>query len=112
LVFLIGPWAFKVPYVKYGWYENTGYRSFLYGLLANDQERRFSSLSQKLCPVVFGFPFGLLLVMRRAEPMDRELSADEYDAFVNQDGAVLPVEHKWDSFGILNGQIVAVDYGS
>ena len=111
-VFLVGPWAIKVPYVKYGRYENTGFRSFLYGLLANDQEARFSKLSPKLCPVVFHHPFGLLLVMKRTKPLPVELTEEEYQAFINEADAVLPVENKPDSFGLLDGKIVAVDYGS
>lgn len=84
------------------------------------QEVTFSRTGwPELCPVVFALPGGWLTVMRRAEPLTRE-------QFENLDFAewikggtdlpkgewVIPVENKLDSFGVLAGRIVAVDYGS
>lgn len=103
-VFLLGGLAFKFP-TFYSW-EN-----FLYGLLGNMQETRFSQLGwEQLCPVVFSINFGLLVVMKRAMLLtDIEFSNMNYNDFIK---VGVPVENKQCSFGWLNGRIVAVDYGS
>lgn len=107
IVLLIGQYAIKVPTV-------VEWRLFLLGLLANLQEVKFSRTQwPKLCPVVFSVPLGILLVMRRATPLSRQEFDDfDFDAFVETDEYVVPVENKLDSFGWLNGRIVAVDYGN
>ncbi len=105
-VLLTDRWAIKVPRVT------AGYRSFLHGLLANHQEALFSNMSPSLCPVRLGLPLGLLVVMPRCESLAQGMSDGEYEAFVTHEHYVLPVENKRDSFGVLNGNIVAVDYGS
>lgn len=108
-VFLIGRWALKVPKLTKGW------RMFLSGLLANMQERDFGRNGwEQLCPVVFSLPGGWLVVMRRASVLTlREWhSFDAEDFIVNGPGAMLPVENKPDSFGRLDGRIVAIDYGN
>lgn len=106
-VFLVGRYAIKVPCGRYGWAK------WLRGLLANMQERSFGRAGYEgFCPVLFADPLGFVVVMRRADPLDRELSDAEFEAFVNRDGYILPVENKSDSFGYLDGQVVAVDYGN
>ena len=106
-VFLLGSYAFKFPVV-------VEWRLFLCGLLANMQEVTFSRTGwPELCPVVFALPGGFLNVMRRAEPLTREeFFALDFKAFVEKPDYHVPVEDKLDSFGKLNGEIVAVDYGS
>lgn len=105
-VLLIGRWAVKLPRL------GGGYRSLLYGLLANHQEVQFRNLDHKLCPVRFWLPFGLLVVMPRVSPLAQELTSEEYEAFVECEDYVLPVESKADSFGWLGDRLVAIDYGS
>lgn len=111
-VLLIGSWAIKVPYLKFGNYQYTGWIAFLNGLLANLQEAQFSATKDpRLCPVIFHVPGGFLNIMRRAEVLTEGISEEEYEKF--QEGAFhVPVECKGDSFGYLNGQLVAIDYGS
>lgn len=112
-VWLIGKWAVKMP-VFVEW------RLFLIGLLANMQEARFSSVGwSKLCPVVLSLPGGFLNVMHRAEPLTREeFSTLDYAEWIKGGQSlpkgewIIPVENKLDSFGKLNGRIVAVDYGT
>ena len=106
-VYLIGKYAIKRP-VFVEW------RLFLHGLLANIQEAQFSKTGwPELCPVVFACWGGWFLVMRRAEPFDVESFLKfDYEAFVECDDYRVPAEDKMDSFGLLNGQVVAVDYGS
>lgn len=61
-----------------------------------------------LCPIRFCLPYGLLVVMRRAEPLNRALTAEEKSlGFQALDGDGL----KPDSYGLLDGQLVAIDYG-
>lgn len=110
-VLLVGQWALKFPNPK-------EWRLFLLGLLANMQEAMFSETNwPELCPVLWSLPGGWLVVMRRA----REMTEEEYDAFdvetFIQCGAddgqyVVPVERKPDSFGWLDGRVVAIDYGN
>lgn len=84
-------------------------------LLANMQERDFGTTSwPELCPVLFSLPGGWLVVMRRAKPLTlAEWHAFDGEAFIccSRD-AILPVENKPDSFGWLDGRIVAIDYGN
>lgn len=106
-VFLVGRYAIKVPCGRYGWSK------WLRGLLANLQERQFGRAGYAgLCPVLFADPIGLVVVMPRAEILTGALFDAEYERFINRDDYVLPVENKPDSFGFLNGELVAVDYGN
>lgn len=98
---LIGKWAIKYP-------SFVQWNLFLQGLLGNMQERVFSGTKDMmLCPVVWSMPGGFLNVMPRCDPITRE-------QFFNIDTEAFPdmVEHKLDSYGMLHGNIVAVDYGS
>jgi len=106
-VFLIGRWAIKVPRVVYGW------RMFLCGLLANMQEREFSRAGwPELCPVLWSLPGGWLVVMPRCRPLnDFEWACFISESFTTGE-RIVPVEHKRDSFGVLDNRIVAVDYGN
>lgn len=111
-VYLIGRWAIKVP-------AGVEWRLFLLGLLANMQEARFSAMGRpELCPVLFAFPGGLFNVMRRADPVDIDKFFELYPSealfweFRDQGDYLIPVEYKPDSVGMLDGQMVAVDYGS
>jgi hypothetical protein len=81
------------------------------------QERQFARCGwPELCPVLFSLPGGWLVVMRRAQVLtDSEwLQLDEAALMelINRDDYILPVELKSDSFGWLDGRLVAVDYGN
>lgn len=102
-VILTRRYAFKFP-ALYSW------RAFLYGLLNNMNERDWCQASKPLaCPVLWGLPGGFLIVMPRCEALSEEdfegLPLEAYRR------AGLVVEAKPDSFGKLNGLVVAVDYG-
>jgi len=121
VVVLAGRWAFKFPTPVYGW------RNFLYGLLANMQERMFATTGwPELCPVLFSLPGGWIVVMPRCESLrvdgawvdpvphwwgDEGPDEAWWAAFTQRAEYEVPVEHKADSLGLLNGRIVAVDYG-
>lgn len=123
-VFLVGRFAVKIPKLIYGW------RNFLQGLLANMQEQAFRQGEwPDLCPIVFSIPGGWLVVMRRADPVPEDrwsaflrdrLGADAIrtihprDEIRSWNGGdyTVPVEVKRSSFGLLDGRIVAIDYGN
>lgn len=119
-VFLTKKNAIKIPSL-YSW------RCFLNGLLSNMQEVEFSKMNdERLCPVKF-YLFGWFMVVM---PRCKEVSINEYKNVnisvfwpnseedyhpYNECERVkfnVPVENKRDSFGIYNGKIVAIDYGS
>ena len=97
---LVGSLAFKTP--RWVTWEN-----FLYGLLANIQERKFSCL-KGTCPVKWRLPLGFLNVMPRTIPLT-ELEFSKLD-IIRYTGNGIPVEYKKDSFGWYQDEIVAVDY--
>lgn len=98
LVLLTRRYAFKIPSVRC-------WRDFLFGLLNNLNEAAWSR-EPGHCPVLYAAPLGFLLVMPRL----RILTDTE---FASLDPAALPgrAERKPDSYGWLNGEPVAVDYG-
>lgn len=104
---LMGGLAVKVP-------RPTTWRTFLTGLLANMQEREFwRTRWPELCPVLFSLPGGWLVVMPRAEPLSgADWCAFDTEEFIERSDGVIPVEEKQDSFGWLDGRIVAIDYGT
>jgi hypothetical protein len=106
-VFLLGKFAIKIPAMA-------EWRLFLLGLLANMQEALFSKTKwPELCPVLFSIPGGFMVIMPRAEPLTREEFHNfEFDTWISQDEYRVPAENKLDSFGKLDGKIVAVDYGN
>lgn len=105
-VLLIGKYAIKIPQTGYTW------ALFLNGLLGNMQEVAFYKTKDKrLCPVLFSFLGGWLLVMPRCEHLPNMERPVDIDYFWKGDFKV-PVEYKPDSFGIYQNRIVALDYGS
>lgn len=112
MVLLTRHWAIKLP-------RPTEWRLFLHGLLANIQERQFwTTYDRRLCPVKFSLPGGWVVVMPRAKSLsDDEWAEFDPDKFCDardedEIGMVVPAESKRDSFGKVNGRIVAIDYGS
>jgi hypothetical protein len=80
-----------------------------HGRRANLTEARLSVLHpDKLCPVLWSKKDGSVLIARRAEPLPLDLFKN-LDVLEFRQG--LPIEMKADSFGLLDGRIVAVDYG-
>lgn len=106
VIFLFG-YAFKIP----SFYS---YERFLWGLLANLRENRYYRLlkSEKLCPIIFYLPFGLLNIMPKVEILN-ENEFKQFDAlnFCLDNGNKIPAETKRDSYGKYCGKIVCVDYG-
>ena len=67
--------------------------------------------ADKLCPILYRGLLGLVLVMRRVKVMtENEFAQFDSGDFCELGNAVLPAEHKADSYGWLSGRIVAIDY--
>lgn len=109
LVIIAFNFVFKIPSPR-------SYKSFLLGLMCNIQEKEFSAIEEmrhKVCPVLFYFPLGLFIVMPKARVLIKgELSRSYLQNFCENDDYIIPAEPKHDSFGYLNGNLVAIDYGS
>lgn len=107
LVFLIGRYAIKVPSPRC-------WRDFLFGLLNNMNEREFckaEAAKPLCCPVLCSVPGGFAIVMPRVRTMTaEEFAAFDHVAFKGKP-EIVRAEPKPDSFGWLDGRIVAVDYG-
>lgn len=96
--------AFKLPYIG-------RWRNFLWGLIANMNEADFDRMKDpRLAKVLFKIPAGFLIVMEKAEPLI-EFNEDDLKAFCMSGDWALPVELKKDSFGYINGELKAIDYG-
>jgi hypothetical protein len=106
---LIGRYAFKIP----SW---ASWEYWLMGMLNNKHEHELSRVFPHLvCPILFRIRGGFLNVMPRA----RMLTPDEWQAFTAEMEATdwakwasIAVERKLDSFGIVSGRIVALDYAA
>jgi hypothetical protein len=109
-VILIGPWAIKVPTVRYG------LSMWCRGVLANASEREWSSVDG-VNPVLWSLG-SLVNVYRRADRVGPEWvgrkHADydpaKYDALTP--GFVPAGDRQPDNLGIVRGRVVWVDYDS
>jgi hypothetical protein len=109
-VILTRRYAIKIP--RFWWHNTFRWDMFLHGLLGNMQEAEFGKTGwPELCPVLWSVPGGWLIVMPRCEPLERELTGAEYEALVDRTDYRVPAENKQDSWGYLNGRLVALDYG-
>jgi hypothetical protein len=103
-VILTKNYAFKLPYI--GRWTN-----FLWGLIANMNEVKFNTMKDdRLARVVFSLPAGFLVVMKRAEPL-KEFNKKFLTEFCCSKQCKIPAEIKKDSFGYINGELKAIDYG-
>ena len=106
-VILTKKYAYKLPYI--GLWKN-----FLWGLIANMNEVEFNRLKDpRLAKVIFHLPAGFLVVMKKAKPLGiHEWNRKKFAEFsARHKGFVLPTELKPDSFGYIEGKLVAIDYG-
>jgi len=106
IVFVFDNCVVKIPNIR-------RWKLFLCGLLANMQETKFgTSELEGFCPVLFGFPGGWFVVARRAIEMTKEEFANfDPHSFCERGEYGIPAEHKASSFGYLDGEVVAIDYG-
>lgn len=110
MVFLTAHYAFKIPRLD-------SWRLFLYGLLGNIHEKQWvNDVGDYVCPIIFYAPGGFLSVMPRCEQRHGlyEKFRASFERSDEDTARILSniVEDKDESVGVLNGKIVAVDYGS
>jgi len=81
---------------------------FIKGIKGNVQETRLSKTKNKnLCPILFSFPLGLFLIMRKAKLLTNEkVDINNFIKISN----ITTAEGKRDSFGLLNNKLVCIDY--
>lgn len=105
IVILVGPWAIKIPNF-FRW------EMFLHGLLCNRNEAIWASTGwPEFCPIVFSVPGGFLNVMKRVQPFRGTVPDGWFQRFVDKPKYRVPMEQKDNSFGFLDGRLVAIDYG-
>ena len=102
-------WSFKFPSF-YGWYY------FLAGLINNHREYVYYQDKKyiELCPIIFYVIGGFLTVMPTVKELtDKNWVEFNFKKFTARGGRLyqIAVENKKDSFGWLNGRVVAIDYG-
>ncbi len=103
----IGNYVLKLP-------RFDSWRLFLNGLLGNMTEVQFNKMREwddYLCPIVFSLPLGFLVVMPKCRTFNHLWDSDKKmrDKILEETNGL--VENKTCSFGYLNGNLVAVDYG-
>lgn len=106
-VLLLGNYAIKFP--DWSW----GIEAFFQAIVMNLRESRLwkETKNKDLCPVIFKFPLGLFIIMKRVRVLtDKEYSDNEH--LICEDGSFLPLgEKKPSSFGFLDNNLVVIDYG-
>lgn len=114
-VILIGKYAIKVPSLRT---HGDGIRgsiwSFARGVVANHSEITWYQYDVKnLCPILWHGLFGLVIVMPRCEQyiVDDKTEEKMYTGdFCPVDFDILITDNKPENYGILNGNVVMVDY--
>ena len=106
----IGNYAFKFPKFSMSYPKGHRWKIFLRGIIANIDEKywwTYSKNKHKLCDVLFYFPLGLFIIMKRARP----LMAHEYDynEFL-ETFKEFPLDNKIENFGKLDDRTVLIDY--
>lgn len=104
-VFLIGPWAIKVPSLRtHGLGFSVLLWSFCRGILANQSEAQWSGIDG-VCPVRLSLA-GLINIYPRCEPVEHYLGD-----YADIGPSMLPLgDCKPQNLGLLHGRIVWVDY--
>lgn len=106
----------KIPRLRNNILDFSAYPLFagLYqGLLCNLQERYWSRFNYtQLCPILLSDWFGICVIMPRCEILTEKLSVAEFEDFIKIDNGTVPAENVAENFGLLNGRLVIIDYGS
>ncbi len=108
LTLCVGRYALKLPRGLRGCVANYG-EQVEWKRAANDRRAT-------LCPMLWGAPFGLINIMKRAIPLTSEQHHELHrnDGFPKWDympgGPSSPFEHKQSDWGYLDGRLVALDY--
>ena len=110
-VILVGPYAIKVPSLRG---DMHGHRlgSFCLGVLANQSERTWSSFEEweagAVAPVLRSWLGGIVQVYPRCDPLDWPDDDEHRDRLPLLEPD--PGDVKVNSYGLLHGKIVRLDY--
>ena len=110
-VFLTRNYAVKIPTLLFTGLWNRG-------RIANLHERRLSGIHKDLCPVVWGDPFGLILVMPKVGEISSSIDwldmRQSFEFRYKNDPMCdfLLRDFKPSNWGVLNGRLVKIDYGN
>jgi len=106
IVFIFDNFVIKIPNFLYS------HNNFLLGCIANWKERKFTkdfkclpNYYNKISPSLFCSYFGLLQIMKKCEPLNRDITDKEILYFKD-----ITIETKSSNFGILKDKIVCLDY--
>jgi len=105
IAFIFKNWTIKVPRIKNDFYGR------IYNFIVGCRHNRFeyiwskSNIYKFLCPVIFSFLGSLVIIM----PTVKELSNKEFKKLTKYN---FSYEHKKDSYGRLENNIVVIDYGN
>lgn len=114
IVLLTKKYAIKIPLLETDSFKGRLY-GFIHGWQQNLCELAYykNDTSGMLCPIKFSF-FGLINIMPRCDTFiaSKRNFHYIYNAFKLQCDNWFLVENKVSSFGILNNQFVAIDYGN
>lgn len=103
-VLLVGRYALKFPTFN-------SWRDFLFGLLNNQTEARVGGSGRPgACPVLWADRWGFVVVMPRVGTFTRA-GWVTFDSRAWVKSYALCVEEKPCSFGLYDGEVVAIDYG-
>lgn len=103
-VFLLGHLAVKIPRIRH----------FSSGLRCNRWEREMWRTWrpifgwENLCPIKIADPFGVIVVMQRA---DQPVTAEDVDAAAHDYYPDITAEYKPEDWGRVSGVVFALDYG-
>lgn len=119
VVILTEKYAFKLPRfwrlpARLAGSSQSAWRVFIRGVTANMQEVEFGySGWPELCPVLWHVNGGFLVVMPRVdEVIERTLPESEFYDFIQQPDYTIPGDPAPGNFGMYQGRMVAIDYGS
>ena len=82
---------------------------FIKGFKGNIQEVKLSKTNKYLCPIIFSFPFGLFLIMKKARQLSDSCFDIDLPCFMKKYN-ITTAENKMESFGLLNNKLVCIDY--
>lgn len=109
-VLLVGRWAIKVPALHTCCFTGYQWKRFKAGWASNHLERSVSKAgAPEVCPVVFSFLWGLVIVMPRLKILtfDEWCAADLHTA----EAEAFYADNKPENFGWYQGRPVLLDYG-
>lgn len=111
IVFIFNKLVIKMPNLL------VQYDHFLYGLLANINERKMSGKHKDLAKVFYGNKFGFILIMEKAEVISNDINWDKFKdslfkIYQNDElREFMLSDYKPSNWGYIQNRLVKIDYG-